>query len=110
MIGQDLFTKSDKRLQVIMGTKKVCCGLHIIVFGDFYQLPPVMDSFIFKDDPHNYGPLATNLLTTYFQIFHGLLWELPAAINLLYTLMINIKTNDQLINDASCTLKKMQYL
>ena len=36
----------------------------------------------------------------------GLLWELPAAIILLYTLMINIKTNDRLINGASCTLKK----
>ena len=36
----------------------------------------------------------------------GLLWELPAAINLLYTLMINIKTNDGLINGASYILKK----
>ena len=36
---------------------------------------------------------------------YGLLWELPAAINLLYTLMINIKTNDGLINGTSCTLK-----
>ena len=36
----------------------------------------------------------------------GLLWELPAAINLLYTLTINIITNDGLINGASFTLKK----
>ena len=31
----------------------------------------------------------------------GLLWELPAAINLLYTLIINIKTNNGSINGAS---------
>ena len=35
----------------------------------------------------------------------GLLQELPATINLLYTLMINIKTNDGLINGTSCTLE-----
>ena len=69
LIGQDLFTKSDKRLQVIMGTKKIFGGLHIIVIGDFYQLPPVMDSYIFKGNPYNYGPLATNLWITFFQIF-----------------------------------------
>ena len=26
-----------------MGTKEVFGGLHIIVIGDFYQLPPVME-------------------------------------------------------------------
>ena len=35
-----------------------------------------------------------------------LLQKLPATINLLYTLAINIKTNDGLLNAASCTLKK----
>ena len=40
----------------------------------------------------------------------GRLWELPVAINLLYTLTMNIKTNDGLMNGASCTLKKIQYL
>ena len=55
MIGWDLVTESDKRLQVIIGTKKIFGGLHIIVIGDFYQLPPVMDSYIFKDNPYNYG-------------------------------------------------------
>ena len=40
-----------------MGTKKVFGGLTIIVIEDFYQLPPVMNSYIFKDYPYNYGPL-----------------------------------------------------
>ena len=42
-----------------MGTTKVFGGLHIIVIGDFYQLSPVMDSYTFKDNPYNYGPLST---------------------------------------------------
>ena len=52
-----------------MGTKKVFGGLHIIFIGNSYQLPLVMDSYIFKDDPYIFGPIATNLWTTYFQIF-----------------------------------------
>ena len=59
------------------GNQKVFCGLHIIVIGDFYQLPPVMDSYIFKNDPYNYGPLATNLWTAYFWIFSltEIMWQ-----------------------------------
>ena len=60
-----------------MGTKKICGGLHIIVIGDFYQLPPVMDSHIFKDNPYNYGPVATNVWNTYFQILSltEIMWQ-----------------------------------
>ena len=52
-----------------MGIKKIFGGLHIIVTGDFYQLPTVMDSYIFKYNPYNYGLLATNLWTTYSGFF-----------------------------------------
>ena len=39
----------------------------------------------------------------------GLLHEQPASKDLIYTITINIKTDDGLINDAACVLK-IQYL
>ena len=89
IIWWDLFTKRDKWLWVIMGSKKVFGGLHIIVIGDFYQLPPVMDLYIFKDKPYNYGPLANNLWTTYFWIFH---WQKLLG-NMVITSFVRISTD-----------------
>ena len=40
---------------------------------------------------------------------NGLLRILPAALELLYTVTVNINTTDGLINGAPCTLKKIQY-
>ena len=69
MVGRDLFKKSEKRLQQIMGTTKPFGGLHVIAIGDFFQMAPVRDSYIFKDDPSRYGPLAVNLWKDYFHIY-----------------------------------------
>ena len=52
-----------------MGTTKPFGGLHVLAIGDFFQMALVMDSYIFKDDHINYGPLAINLWTTHFYIF-----------------------------------------
>ena len=49
-----------------MGTTKPFGGLHVLAIGDFFQMAPVMDSYIFKDD--YIGPLAINLWTTHFYI------------------------------------------
>ena len=69
MVGRELFKKSEKRLREIMGTTKPFGGLHVLAVGDFFQMAPVMDSYIFKDDYINYGPLAINLWTTHFYIY-----------------------------------------
>ena len=41
---------------------------------------------------------------------NGLIRTLPTAINLVYAINVNIKTDDGLINVATCVLKKIQYL
>ena len=69
MVGRDLFKKSEKRLRQIMGTTKPFGGLHVIAIGDFFQMAPVKDSYIFKDEPSRYGPLAVNLWKDYFHIY-----------------------------------------
>ena len=52
-----------------MKTTKPFGGLHVLAIGDFLQMAPVMDSYIFKDDHTTYGPLAINLWTTHFYIY-----------------------------------------
>ena len=47
--------------------------------------------------------------TKYFEK-HGLLRVLNAAVGLPYTASVNIKTDDGLINRATCILKKIQFL
>ena len=41
---------------------------------------------------------------------NGLMRTLPTAINLVFAITVNIKTDDGLINHATCVLKKIQYL
>ena len=69
MIGCQLFNKANDRLQDIFDSKKPFGGKHVIAIGDFYQMRPVKDIFIFKNPETDYQPLASNLWTTYFYIF-----------------------------------------
>ena len=41
-------------------TEVYFCGLNIIAVGDFYQLPPACDRFVFQND-RGYVPASTNL-------------------------------------------------
>ena len=43
--------------------------MHVIVVGDFFQMAPVRDSYVFKDDFKDYGPLSTNLWKDHFYIY-----------------------------------------
>ena len=62
MVGKWLWNKSDHKLKGIIGTKKNFGGLHVIAVGDFYQMAPVKDCYVFKDDDRDYGPLASRFI------------------------------------------------
>ena len=58
MVGRDLFNKSEYRPREIFATGKTFGNLHVIVVGDFFQMTPVRDPYVFKDDFKDYGPLS----------------------------------------------------
>jgi len=63
MVGISQFEFINLRLQEIFGTTKVFGGVSVICFGDFYQLQPVQDYFVFKVNTKNrYGVLFENHL------------------------------------------------
>ena len=49
MIGRELMKKVNKRLQQIFGTMSIFGNLHVIAIGDFYQMAPVQDSYVFSE-------------------------------------------------------------
>ena len=42
-------------------------GVSAIAVGDFFQLKPAIDRWIFVQNEKDYGPLATNLLREFFK-------------------------------------------
>ena len=71
MIGRGIFTKVNQRLQQIFGTNKPFGNLHVIAIGDFYQMAPVHDTYIFSENYNRDTPevLAPNLWTSNFHIY-----------------------------------------
>ena len=61
MVGSGMLTFVHKRLQEIMGSARDFGGVSVIFVGDLFQLKPVCDAFIFKNNCAGYAPLATNL-------------------------------------------------
>jgi hypothetical protein len=71
MVGNRMFSFIDQRLQEVYNTNKPLGGASVITFGDLFQLPPVMDGFVFQDlstlpGTADYNALALNLWKTYF--------------------------------------------
>jgi hypothetical protein len=74
MCGTRLFSFIHQRLQEVHNHNKPFGGSSVIAFGDLYQLPPVMDSFIFEDIRNNqqsddYTVLSSNLWQQYFTMY-----------------------------------------
>ncbi|CAF4587949.1 unnamed protein product [Rotaria sp. Silwood2] len=68
MVGFTMFQQIDARLQQIMNTKKPFGGISIIALGDFNQLRPVGDKYIFQFN-NSYNALVDNPLWSLFQLF-----------------------------------------
>jgi ATP-dependent DNA helicase PIF1 len=50
MMGRSLFDKLDKIAQSIRGNKKPFGGIQLVLTGDFLQLPPVNDKWVFTSE------------------------------------------------------------
>ena len=48
MVESTLFSRVDSRLRQIMGVNTPFGGISVLIVGDLNQLPPVMDSLIYK--------------------------------------------------------------
>ena len=68
MTSSDMFQCINLRLQQIFQNKLPFGGISVIVFGDFWQLPPVASSFCFKV-PKGYNELVGPLLWEQFKLF-----------------------------------------
>lgn len=69
MVGNRSIALIDSRLQLLTGIKKPFGGISIIAVGDFFQLKPVMDCWIFQDLNHDAQALANNLWKEHFWVF-----------------------------------------
>ena len=69
MVGSTLSEYANIRLQEIFDCKKPFGGKHVIAIGDFYQMKPVMDSYIFKNSAKCYTALAPNVWCDNLKIY-----------------------------------------
>ena len=70
MIGRDLLKRSEKDAEQLWEQTKHlvdCTSWQLRTSTRCHQ--EGRDSYIFKDDPQNYGPLAISLWQTYFHIY-----------------------------------------
>ncbi|CAF4175172.1 unnamed protein product, partial [Rotaria sordida] len=68
MVGFTMFQHVDARLQQIMKSKKPFGEVSVIVLGDFNQLRPVGDKYIFQFN-NSYNALVDSSLWSLFELF-----------------------------------------
>lgn len=66
--GNKMLSLLDTRLQIIKGNHQAFGGVSVIAMGDFYQLRPVFDGWIFDDLNKGITALAPNLWKESFQM------------------------------------------
>jgi len=54
MVGHRMLSFIDQRLQEVNNNNLPFGGTSVVVFGDFFQLPPVKDGFVFSDFSHHH--------------------------------------------------------
>ena len=110
MVGNGKLEFINNRLQLlhVSGLKKPFGGISIIAVGDFFQLKPIMDGWIFQDLKQNAQALACNLWKENFTLFE--LKEVMrqkddlAFAELLNRLRYNEMTTDDMAVIQKCTI------
>jgi hypothetical protein len=73
MVGAKLLFRVEERLRYIFDSQEPFANIPVIFFGDFNQLPPLMDQYAFQIDItnayHRLQALDTNILWNKFRIF-----------------------------------------
>jgi hypothetical protein len=69
MTGKKTFNKINTRMCKVFGSERPFGGKSVIVLGDFYQLPPVKDPFVFAPDKDPVRQMVGNLLWQQFKLF-----------------------------------------
>ncbi|XP_061190534.1 uncharacterized protein LOC133198460 [Saccostrea echinata] len=88
MVGNNMLTFINDRLQQLTGRKQDFGGISIIAVGDLYQLPPVGDKWIFKDLSNPGQSLAKNLWLEHFHM-HELTEIMRQKDDLIFAEMLN---------------------
>lgn len=88
MVGNNMLTFLNERLQQLTGRKQDFGCISVIAVGDLYQLAPVCDKWIFKNLSNPGQGLAKNLWQEHFQM-HELTEIMRQKDDLRFTEMLN---------------------
>ncbi|XP_071581581.1 uncharacterized protein [Temnothorax nylanderi] len=70
MVGSTMFSRIDTRLRQIMGRDRSFGGVSVLMVGDLYQLPPVMDTSIYLPPKScMLSVFSENVLWSEFELF-----------------------------------------
>ena len=105
MVGNGSFSFIDQRLQELTGTKRTFGGISIIAVGDFYQLMPVGDSWIFNDLRRGSAALAPNLWKEHFKMYE-LVDIMRQKDDMFFAELLNRLRHNELTNDDKEELKR----
>ncbi|VDI56075.1 Hypothetical predicted protein [Mytilus galloprovincialis] len=103
MVGNKMFSLLERRLKKIKGSNCSFGGVSIIAIGDFFQLQPVFDSWIFNDLSKGLTALAPNYWKLLFS-FHELTEIMRQKDDLEFAQLLNRLRQNQLTENDFAVL------